>query len=133
MSIFLRFKSGVSRAAASVAVAALALPFKVLAASGQVGSGLSDIRGEFSGATGAFGSADNATELIAVIIRVLLLIGGAIAVLFVIIGGYQYLTSGGNEESAEKGRKTVTNALIGVVLIVLAWVIVNVVVGTISQ
>jgi hypothetical protein len=53
-------------------------------------------------------------------------------VLFVIIGGYQYLTSGGNEEAAEKGKKTLVNAIIGVVLIVLAYVIINVIVNTVS-
>ena len=117
----------------AVAVAALTLPAAALAASGQIGSGLNDVRGEFSGVTGDFGSASNVTELIAVIIRVLLLIGGAVAVLFVIIGGYQYLTSGGNEEQAEKGRKTVTNAIIGVVVVVLSYTIVNVLVGTLSK
>jgi len=109
----------------------LALPAKALAAG--ISSGLSDVRGEFSGSTGSlFMGARDIPELIAAIIRILLMIGGAIAVLFVIIGGYQYLTSGGNEEAAEKGRKTVTNALIGVVVVVLSWVIVNVVVNTVG-
>src|ERR1051326_9483449 len=68
-------------------------------------------------------------QFIAFINRLLLLVAGAVAVLFVIIGGYQYMTSGGNEESAEKGRKTVTNAIIGVVIIILSYVIVNAVVN----
>jgi threonine synthase len=38
-----------------------------------------------------------------------------------------YITSAGNEETAEKGRKTAVNAIIGIVIIILAYVIVNVV------
>lgn len=131
MSIFSQLKALARRHFAALAVIALALPAKALAAG--ISSGLSDVRGEFSGSTGSlFMGARDIPELIAAIIRILLMIGGAIAVLFVIIGGYQYLTSGGNEEAAEKGRKTVTNALIGVVVVVLSWVIVNVVVNTVG-
>jgi len=82
--------------------------------------------------TGLLGSS-NLVELIKNIINILLYIGGAIAVLFVIIGGYQYLTSGGNEEAAEKGRKTVTNAVIGIILMAMAFTIINVVVGTVGK
>lgn len=66
------------------------------------------------------------------IISLLLFVAGGLAVLFVIIGGYQYITAAGNEEQSEKGKKTLVNAIIGVVVIVLAWVIINVVVNTIS-
>ncbi len=131
MRIFSQLKVAAKKYTAAFAVLALALPVKVLASG--ISSGLSDVRGEFSGSTGSlFMGARDIPELIAAIIRILLMIGGAIAVLFVIIGGYQYLTSGGNEEAAEKGRKTVTNALIGVVVVVLSWVIVNVVVNTVG-
>lgn len=64
-------------------------------------------------------------NVIAQIINWALYLSGAIAVIFVIIGGYRYLTAGGNEETATKGRKSVVNALIGLVIIILAYVIVN--------
>ncbi len=50
-----------------------------------------------------------------------------VAVIFLIIGGFRYITSAGNEEGAEKGKASVINALIGIVIIVLSYVIVNVV------
>lgn len=71
-------------------------------------------------------------RLIAKIISYALYVSGAIAVLFVIVGGYRYLTAGGNEEGAKKGRTTVVNALIGLVIIILAYVIVSVIVNFIS-
>jgi uncharacterized membrane protein len=44
-----------------------------------------------------------------------------------VIGGFLYITSAGNEERAKKGRTTVINAIIGLVIIILAYVIANVV------
>ncbi len=76
---------------------------------------------------------DSLVGLIKNVLNILLYIAGAISVLFVVIGGYQYLSSGGNEEAAEKGRKTVTNAIIGIVVVVLAFTIINVVVGTLAK
>ena len=58
---------------------------------------------------------------------------GAIAVVFIIIGGYQYIASGGNEETAEKGKKTLVNAIIGIVVIVLAYAIINVLVNLVGS
>ena len=60
-------------------------------------------------------------------------LAGLIAVLFVIIGGFQYVMSGVDEEMAEKGKKTLKNAIIGVVIIVLSWVIVAVVSSTLAR
>ena len=55
-----------------------------------------------------------------------------IAVIFLIIGGFRYITAGGNEESVQKGKSSVINALIGIVIIVLSYVIVNVVANLVT-
>ena len=65
--------------------------------------------------------------LIKVVINWMLGVAFAIAVLFLIIGGFWYITSAGNEETAEKGKGTVINAIIGIVIIILSYVIINVV------
>lgn len=62
-----------------------------------------------------------------IIINWLLGIAFGIAVLFLIIGGFWYITSAGNEETAEKGKNTAINAIIGIVIIILSYVIVSVV------
>ena len=74
----------------------------------------------------------NVNALIKTVINWFLGIALGVAVLFLIIGGFWYITSAGNEETAEKGRKTAVNALIGIVIIVLAFVIVNVVANLVS-
>src|SRR5438876_505914 len=50
------------------------------------------------------------------VINILLGVVGLVAVIFLIIGGFRYVTAGGNEEAAESGKKTITNAIIGIVI-----------------
>ena len=105
------------------------VPFLALAqsktGSTQFDSGLNSFVGLFP-RNGIAGSS-SITDLIATVIQTLLFVAGAIAVLFIIVGGYWYITSTGNEEQAEKGRSTLINAIIGVVMILMAYVIVTVI------
>ena len=112
-----------------------AFPIMVNAATGGTSGGLTELKNNSEvqdfGITAGSGK-ESIVRLIGRIINYALFVAGAVAVLFVIYGGYLYLTSGGNEDSAKKGRTTVVNALIGLVIIILAYVIVNVVVNFIS-
>ena len=103
----------------------LMLVVSPLLASAQFNKGLNNVE---SGA----GEAGVATEadfgaIALKVINVLLAIAGLIAVIFLIVGGFRYVTAGGNEEAAESGKKTITNAIIGIVIIILSFVIVRVV------
>ena len=71
-------------------------------------------------------------SIITFAINTLLGLLGLVSMLFIIIGGYQYVMSGANEELAEKGKKTLTNAIIGLVIAILSYVILRVVVGTLG-
>lgn len=51
-----------------------------------------------------------------------------IAVLMVIWGGVQYLTSAGDESKAENGKKTLTYAFLGLIIAGLAYGIIEVIV-----
>lgn len=53
-------------------------------------------------------------------------IAGTISVLFVVLGGFWYMT-GGVMDDKEKGKKTILYALIGLSITLLAWIIVNVI------
>lgn len=74
-----------------------------------------------------------ASEIILKVINVLLAVAGLVAVIFLIVGGFRYILAGGNEESAESAKKTITNAIIGIVIIILAFVIVRVVSNALVQ
>lgn len=51
--------------------------------------------------------------------------GGAIAVIYLIYGGFMYITSAGDNEKAEQGKRTLTFAIIGIILIALSFIIVG--------
>lgn len=53
-------------------------------------------------------------------------LAGTVAVIMVMVGGYQYAI-GGITENKEQGKKTITAALIGLMVTLVAWVIINVV------
>ena len=44
-----------------------------------------------------------------------------IAVILVIVGGFQWMTAGGNEERVGKAKKLLIAAVIGLVIILAAW------------
>ncbi|MCC6643228.1 hypothetical protein IT411_00595 [Candidatus Peregrinibacteria bacterium] len=54
-----------------------------------------------------------------------------VALLFVVLGGFFY-TAGGLIEHKDKGKKYITNALIGMVVAFLAWSIVNVILAAVT-
>jgi len=44
-----------------------------------------------------------------------------LAVLMVVIGGLQYMISGGNEEKTRAARRTIQWALIGLIIVLMSW------------
>lgn len=68
------------------------------------------------------------TGLINRVINLLLFAGGLIAVVMVIIGGIRYITSGGDPNSLTAAKNTVMYALIGLVIVMLSYALVNFVV-----
>lgn len=52
---------------------------------------------------------------------------GTICVILIIWGGFQYLTSFGNDEKATAGKKTLTYAIIGLIIVILALIIIQII------
>ncbi len=59
-------------------------------------------------------------------INILLFVTGAIAIIYVILGGYRYITAGGDPKKAEAARSTIINAVIGVIIVTASYFIINV-------
>lgn len=81
------------------------------------------------GGTIGFGTADLKTTIVNVV-SVLLGLLSLAAVVMIIVGGIRWMTSGGNEEQLELAKKTISSAIIGIVIVLLSWAIVTYVVGT---
>ena len=63
------------------------------------------------------------------IIEFMLQLVGYLAVGYIIAGGFKFLTSTGSSDDIAKSRKTILNAVIGLVISIFSIGIVNVVVG----
>lgn len=55
-----------------------------------------------------------------------------VAVGFIMYGGFMFMTSAGNPDQAAKGRKTLINAIVGLVIAVSAGIIVNLIMRTLK-
>jgi hypothetical protein len=58
---------------------------------------------------------------------------GALSVIFILYGGYQWLVSAGNASKAEDGKKTVIRASIGLVVVSFAYTIIRFAIFLISD
>lgn len=60
-------------------------------------------------------------DLAAKFVDAILIIISVVAVVYLIYGGVQYVTAGGDADKASKGRVTITNAIIGIVIILASF------------
>lgn len=63
------------------------------------------------------------------IVEIMLNIVAYVTIAFIIIGGFKYITSAGSPDANEKGRKTIVNAVIGLLISIASIGIVNAVVS----
>ena len=59
------------------------------------------------------------------VLNIALVIIGIVAVLFLILYAFQYITAGGDPEKAKKARSGIINAIIGIIVAALAFSIVQ--------
>ncbi len=59
------------------------------------------------------------------VINILSVVVGAVAVLMIIIGGFRYIVSGGDQNGVSGAKNTILYALIGLVIVIFAQVIVR--------
>lgn len=71
---------------------------------------------------------NNLSVYIRNIVNILLFIIGAVAVIMIIIGGLRYVLSGGDSSSTKSAKDTVLYSVVGLIIAVSAYAIVNFVV-----
>jgi hypothetical protein len=117
----------------AIAAAALAIalvPMAMIVAMPQVShaqSAIEDLVENCPDQTGVRCAEEDISDIFVTILNWALGIAFVAAVIFLIYGGFRYILSGGNEEAAKTGRTAMFNALIGIVIVVLSYVIVQIV------
>jgi cytochrome bd-type quinol oxidase subunit 2 len=60
------------------------------------------------------------------LLGVFTIVGGLAFIIYFIVGAFNWLASGGDKERISRAQRYLSNALIGLVLIVLAWAIIGI-------
>jgi hypothetical protein len=92
-----------------------------------------DVAGEIQSGVNAVGGNKETATLggrLKDVVNILLYVLGAIAVIMIVIGGIRYTTSNGESSQITSAKNTILYAVIGLVVAVLAYSIVNFVLGS---
>ncbi|MGE5425503.1 MAG: pilin [Bacillota bacterium] len=95
-----------------------ALPMVTFAQSGNIDVGLNEIEQGFG--DNGLGNVDPRVT-VAKLINTAMLFLGIIAVVIILLAGFKWMTSGGNEDKAAEARKLLGAGVIGLVIILSAW------------
>ena len=107
--------AGVLAVAGVVAV----LPGRVAYAVGGLRNGVNETT------NGTDLKSDDLEGSVATVINIILYAIGIVAVIMIIFGGFQYITSSGDAAKVTKAKNTILYGIVGLVIAVLAYAIVN--------
>jgi hypothetical protein len=79
--------------------------------------------------TGGSSGSINLTETIQNVIGVMLFAVGVISVIMIVVGGIRYAVSGGDANATKSARDTILYAIVGLIVSLVAWGIVNFVIS----
>lgn len=96
------------------------------------GAGAAQGKDQQGSAACLFGSEANCSGdgIFKTITNVLLFLIGAVSVIMLIIGGVRYTVSGGDSAAVTSAKNTILYAIVGIIVAVLAYAIVNFVLGS---
>lgn len=95
---------------------AMMLPGVAMAQADRIQSGVNRIDGD---------GAPTLESQIEIVVNILLFVLGAIAVVMIVIGGIRYATAGGDQSALTAAKNTILYAVIGLVVAIMAYGIVN--------
>lgn len=97
----------------------------------SAGSGASCAQG--TGTPGSlFGEGGADGGIFKKVVNILLFVIGAVAVIMLIYGGVKYITSGGAQDKVQEAKNTILYAIVGIVVALLAFAVVNFVIKGIT-
>ncbi len=131
-----RIKNIIIIAAASLAMGApaIGIPVTAFAACNSiqtaVNSGINNATGSGTACGASAGASGGLTNLAKKIVNILSIIVGIVAVIFIIYGGFRYITSGGDTGNVGNAKNTLIFAVVGLIIVALAQFIVHYVLNT---
>ncbi len=81
--------------------------------------------GNCTGAPSATGATTKVNDIIRTVINIFSFVVGVVSVIMIILGGFKYVTSGGDSNNVSSAKNTIIYALIGLVIVALSQFIVQ--------
>jgi len=78
------------------------------------------------------GAGNTVNNIVRTVINVFTWVVGIVSVIMIIVGGFKYITSGGDSGAVTGAKNTILYAIVGLVVVVLAQVIVRFVLSNVS-
>ncbi len=113
------------------AIAAIIAPQMILASSSNLV--FADAKTQIESAVNEVGGSENKTDVrgfIGNIIKTMFFIVGVLAVIVIIFAGVTFVMSAGNSQTIQKAKTTIIYAVIGLIVSILSYAIVNFVVSS---
>lgn len=107
------------------AVTTLGLGLAVVPAADAACSSAKDCITSGVDSAGSSGAPSDVDGLIKTVVNILLFLLGAVSVIMIIIGGFKYVTSQGDSSSLTSAKNTILYAVVGLVVAIAAFAIVN--------
>ena len=76
---------------------------------------------------------DSVAEFVSAALKAMVMIALPIVSLFLVIAGFMFIKAQGNEGKLSEAKKNFVYVILGALLIMGAWVIANIIAGTVSQ
>ena len=78
-----------------------------------------------AGCNKAKGASNSVENLIKTVINIFSAVVGAVSVIMIIVGGFRYITSGGDSNNVSGAKNTILYAVVGLVIVAIAQIIVQ--------
>jgi type IV secretion system pilin len=95
------------------------------------GSNLSVTTGDCSADTAA--GTDKIQNIVTTIVNIFSIVVGIVAVIMIVVGGFKYITSGGDSGNITSAKNTIVYAVIGLVVVALAQFVVKFVLNKVNN
>ena len=118
---------------ATVIIAALAFAGLNFAPSAYADICSSNASNEVKAANGCDGAVADIKDVVIGVINGVVAVLGIVAAVFIVVGGVNYMTSAGDSGKLEKAKKTILYSVIGLIICVLAFAIVNFVIANVIK
>lgn len=92
---------------------------------------INEVIGKISPPVGGLGQnpVSDLGSLLSLLLRIFFIIAGIFVLIYLFIGAFEVITSGGDKEKLSKAQNKITNAIVGIVLIVAAVAVFGIIAG----